>query len=139
MDLFPGEPFTVLVRNFANCVVHVPKHTVVGLALPSPTHILTLGESAPGEAEAKEEGGNKSNSPTATEGNARRKEPATDADRINSSTAEECARREGPVGDAGRRSSPTDTESLARREKSDTDDTHSGNPANANERTDTDA
>ena len=47
MDLFPGEPFTVLVSNFGNRAVHVPKHTVVGLALPSPTHILTLGVSAP--------------------------------------------------------------------------------------------
>ena len=48
-------------------------------------------------------------------------------------------RREGPVGDAGRRNSPTDTEGRARREKSDTDDAHSGNPANADERTETDA
>ena len=56
MDLFPGEPFTVLVSNFGNCAVHVPKHTVVCLALLSPTHILTLGVSAPGEAEAKEGG-----------------------------------------------------------------------------------
>ena len=53
MDLFPGEPFTVLVSNFGNRAVHVTKHTVVGLTLPSSTHILTLGVSAPGEAEAK--------------------------------------------------------------------------------------
>ena len=160
MDLFPGEPFTVLVSNFGNRAVHVPKHTVVGLALTSPTHILTHGVAAPGEADAKEGGGNKINSSTAgefagrqgpasadgrrkcattTEGNARREEPGTDADRINSSTAEECARREGPVGDAGGRNSPTGTEGRARREKSDTDDAHSGNPANADERTDTDA
>ena len=59
MDLFPGEPFTVLVRNFGNCAVHVPNHTVVGLALPSPKHIQTLGVSAPGEAEPKERGGTK--------------------------------------------------------------------------------
>ena len=47
MDFFPGEPFTVLVSNCGNRAVHVPKHTIVGLGLPSPTHILTLGESAP--------------------------------------------------------------------------------------------
>ena len=182
LDLFPGDPFTVLVNNFGNRAVHAPKHTVVGLALPSLTQILTLGESAPGEAEAKEGGGNKNYSPTATqeharreqpvtdedrinsvrteegarrqgpatadrkikcatttEVNARREEPATDADGINSSTMEECARREGPVGDAGRRKSPTDTEGRARHKKSDTDDAHSGNPGNADERTDTDA
>ena len=47
IDLFLGEPFTVLVSNFGNRAVHVHKHTVVGLALPSPTHVLTLGVSAP--------------------------------------------------------------------------------------------
>ena len=47
MDLFPGEPFTVLVSNFEKRAVYVPKHTVIGLALPSPTHILTLGMSGP--------------------------------------------------------------------------------------------
>ena len=38
-----------------------------------------------------------------------------------------------------RTNSPTDTEGRAPREKSDTDDAHSDNPANADERTDTDA
>ena len=33
MDLFPGEPFTVVVGNFGKRAVHVPKHTFVGLAL----------------------------------------------------------------------------------------------------------
>ena len=72
MELFSGEPFPVLVSHFGNRAVHVPMHTVVGLALPSPTHILTLGVSAPGEVEAKEWGGNKNNSSTATEEHARR-------------------------------------------------------------------
>ena len=97
MGLFPGEPFTVLVSNFGNGAVHVPKHTVVGLALPSPTHILTIGESAPGEADAKEEGGNKNNAPTATGEQARGEKPATNAYGINSSTAGEFARRQGPA------------------------------------------
>ena len=139
MDLFPGEPFTVLVSNFGNRAVHVPKHTVFGLALPSPTHILTLGGSAPGEAEAKEGGGNKNNSPTATEEHARREQPVTDEDRINSVRKEECARHEGPVTDDGKIKSSTAAGGCAQREEPDTDDTHSGNPANADERTGTDA
>ena len=67
MDLFPGESFTVLVSNLGNRAVHVRKQTVVGLLLPSPIHNLTLGVSAPGEAEANEGGGNNNNSSTATE------------------------------------------------------------------------
>ena len=59
MDLFPGESFTVLVGNFGNRAVYVPKRTFFGLALLSPAHILTLGVSAPGEAEAQEGGGKK--------------------------------------------------------------------------------
>ena len=103
MDLFPGDPFTVLFRNFGNRAVHVPKHTVVGLALPYPTHILTLGESPPGEAKAKEGGGNKNNSPTAAEEHARREQPAMNADGINSSTAGEFARRQRPATADGSR------------------------------------
>ena len=61
MDLFPGEPFTVLISSFGHLAVHVTKHTIVGLVLPSPTHILKLGVSASGEADAKEGGGNKNN------------------------------------------------------------------------------
>ena len=79
-DLFPGEPFTVLVSNFGNRAVHVPKHTVVGLALPPPTYNLTLGVSAPGETETKDGGGNKNNSSTATEERTRREQHATDDD-----------------------------------------------------------
>ena len=59
MDLFLGEPFTVLVGNFGHRAVHVPKHTVVRLALPYPTHLLTIGVSAPGEDDAKEGEGTK--------------------------------------------------------------------------------
>ena len=57
MDVIPEEPFSAMLSNFGHRPIHIPKHTVVGLALPSPTHILTLGKSAPGGAEAKEGGG----------------------------------------------------------------------------------
>ena len=53
----PRKPFSVMLSNFGHRAVHIPKHTVVELALPSPTHILTLGESAPEAPEAKEGGG----------------------------------------------------------------------------------
>ena len=69
----------------------------------------------------------------------RREKPATNADGINSSTEEECARRERTVGDAARTNFPSDTEGRVPRETADTDDAHSGNPANADDRTDTDA
>ena len=129
----------MLVSNFGNWPFHVPKHTVVGLSLPSPTHILTLGVSAPGEAEAKEGGGNKNNSSTATEKHARREQPTTDEDRIHSVRTEEFARHQGPVTDDGKIKSSTAAGECASREEPDTDDPHSGNPANADERTDTDA
>ena len=119
--------------------VHVPEHTVVGLALPSPAHILTLDVSPPREAKAKEGGGNKNNSSTATEEHARREQPATDEGRINSSTTEERAIREGAVTDDGRRKYFNTTRGYARREEPDLEDAHSGNPANADERTNTDA
>ena len=90
MDFFPGEPLTVLVGNFGHRAVHVPKHTVFSLALRSPTHILTLGVLACGDAAAKERGGNKNNSSTATEEYARREEPAKDEGRFNFSTTKEC-------------------------------------------------
>ena len=68
--------------------------------MPSPTHILTLGVSASGRAEAKEEGGNEINSSTATEEYARRGGPASDDGGIDYSPAtEECARRERPAID----------------------------------------
>ena len=139
MDLFPGEPFTVPVSNFGNRAVPVPKHTVVGLALPYPIHILTLGVSAPGEAEAKEGRGNKNKSSTATEEHVRREQPATDGDRINPVRTEEGARRQGPVADDGNIKYSTAAGGCARREEPDTDDAQSGNLANADQRTDTDA
>ena len=138
MDLFLGEPFTVLVRNFGNRAVHVPKHTVVGLELQSPTHILTLGVSAAGEADAMEGGGDKNNSSTATEEQARRGHPAPDEDRINFVRQKECARNQGPITDDGKTKFWTAAGGCARREEPDTDDAYSGNPANADELTDTD-
>lgn len=54
MDVVQDQPFTAMVSNFGHRAAHIPKHTVVDLALPSPTHILTLGESATGGPEAKE-------------------------------------------------------------------------------------
>ena len=53
-DVFPENPFSVMLSNFRHHSVHIPKYTIVGLALPSPTQILTLGESAAEAAEAKE-------------------------------------------------------------------------------------
>ena len=138
MDLFPGELFTVLVSNFGNHAVHVPKHTVVGLTLPSPKHILTLGVSAPGEDAATEGGWNKNNSSTATEEHARLEQHATGEGRINSVRTEEGARRQGPVTDNGKIKSSTAAGGCAPREEPDTDDAHCGSPANADERTDTD-
>ena len=118
MDLVPNDPFTVLVSNFGHRAVHLPKHTIVGLALPSPTHILTLGMSAPGGAEAKEGGGDRvtrdgiinSSTPSTAldeQDHARREEPDTDEP--------EDARRKGPV----------------------TDDAHAGYSRDADTRTDT--
>ena len=57
MDVVSEKPFSVMLSNFGHRAVHIPKHTVVGLAVPSPTHISTLGESAAEAAEAKEGGG----------------------------------------------------------------------------------
>ena len=54
MDFLPGEPCTVPGSNVGHRAVHVPKHTVVDLALPSPTHIVTLGTWASGGSAAKE-------------------------------------------------------------------------------------
>ena len=113
MDLFLGEPFTVLVSNFGNRAVHVPKHTGVGLAFPSLTHILTLGASAPGEAEAKEGGGSKNNSSAATEEHVRCEQLATDEDRINSLRTKEYAQIQGPVTNDGKIKSSTAAEGCA--------------------------
>ena len=129
MDLFPGEQFTVLVGNFGNRALHIPKHTVVGLAFPSPTYIR----------QAKEGGGNKNKSSAATEEHTRRKRPATGENRINSVRTNECARCQRPVTDDGKIKSSTDGGGCARREEPDMDDADSGNPANADEQTDTDA
>ena len=104
-----------------------------------PTHILTLGVSAPGEAEAKEGGGNKNNSSTTTEEPARRQQTSTDEGRINPVRTKGCARRQGPVTDDGKIKSSAAAGGCARRVEPDTNDAHRGNPANADERTGTDA
>ena len=67
MDVVPENPFSVMFSNFGHRAVHIPKHTVLGLALPSPTHILTLGESAAEAAKAKERGGIFNTNPSAAE------------------------------------------------------------------------
>ena len=69
----------------------------------------------------------------------RREQPATDEGRINSVRTEEGARRQGPVTDDGKIKSSIAAGGCARREEPDTDDSLSGNPANADGRTDTDA
>ena len=56
-----------MLSNLGHRAVHIPKHTVVGLALPWPTHILTLGESAAEAAEAKEGGGIFNSNPSTAE------------------------------------------------------------------------
>ena len=65
MHINPDIPFSVIMSNFSHHAVHLPKHTVIGIPLPSPTHILTL-QPATGVAEAKEGGGNKNISPLGT-------------------------------------------------------------------------
>lgn len=47
-------PFSVIMANVRPFPVHIPKHTVIGSALISPTHILSL-QSTPGVAEVKGE------------------------------------------------------------------------------------
>ena len=86
-----------------------------------------------------EGGGNKNNSSTATEEHARREQPATDEDRINSVRMKECSRRQGPVTDDGEIEASTAAGECRRREEPDAGDAHNGNPANADERTDADA
>ena len=71
MDVVPENPFSVMLSNVGHRTVHIPKHTVVGLALPSPTHILALGESAAEAAEAKEGGGIYNSNPSTAEDAAR--------------------------------------------------------------------
>ena len=46
-------PFSVIMSNFSHNAVHLPRHTIIRLALPSPTQILAL-KPATGVAEAKE-------------------------------------------------------------------------------------
>ena len=65
MDINPDIPFSVIMSNFSHHAVHLPKHTVIGIALPSPTHILTL-QPATGVVEANEGVGNKNISPLGT-------------------------------------------------------------------------
>ena len=57
MDFVPDIPFSVIVSSFGHRSVHIPKHTVVGLALPSSNHILPLVELAAEAVEGKEGGG----------------------------------------------------------------------------------
>ena len=71
MDVAPEKPFSVMLSNIGHRAVHISKHTVVGLALPSPTHILTLGELAPEVADAKERGGIFNSNPSTAEDAAR--------------------------------------------------------------------
>ena len=86
-----------MLSNFGHRAVHIPKHTVVGLALPPPTHILTFGESAAKAAEAKEGGGIfNSNPSTAEEG------PGEAADnRTDKSGAERATPPRVPLGADG--------------------------------------
>lgn len=55
--MISDQPFSEMISNFGHRPMQIPKHTVVGLSIPSPTHILTLGGSTTGGAEAKEGGG----------------------------------------------------------------------------------
>lgn len=43
IEIVPDRMFSALLSNFGNRPFHLPKHTVFVLALPSLTHILTLG------------------------------------------------------------------------------------------------
>lgn len=53
-EVIVDQTFSVVLSNFGHRSVHIPKHTVIRLALPSPTHILTLSQSALGAVGAKE-------------------------------------------------------------------------------------
>ena len=64
MDINADILFSVIMSNFSHHSVHLLKYNVIGIALPSPTQILTL-QPATGVAEAKEGGGNKNISPWA--------------------------------------------------------------------------
>ena len=57
IDVVPEKMFSVMLSNVGHCAVQIPRQTVVGLPIPSPTHILTLGESAVEAAKAKEREG----------------------------------------------------------------------------------
>lgn len=56
MDIGPNQPCTVCVGNFGDKPVHLLKHTILGLALPSPAHILTIDPTAPRLATPKKRG-----------------------------------------------------------------------------------
>ena len=136
MDLFPGEPFTVLVINVLRRAVHILKHTVVGLVLPSPTHILTPALSAPGEADAKE-GEETKIIPRPLR---RNKGNAKETPRKKAELIPQLWRNTRAVKDSLRTiAASTAPGCYARREEPDSDEAHSGNPADADERTDTDA
>lgn len=57
MDLISDQLFLVLLKTFGNRTVHISNHTVIELAIPFPTHILTLDQSATKVSAAKEGGG----------------------------------------------------------------------------------
>ena len=57
MDVVLDESLSVMPSSFGRCVFQIREHSVVGLALPWPPHILNAVESAKRTAEAKERGG----------------------------------------------------------------------------------
>ena len=103
MYVVPENPFSVMLSTFGHRAVHIPKHTVVGLPLPSPTHILTVGQSAASAAEAKEGGIFNSNPSTAEDAAGEAADNRTDK-----GGAEQATPPRAPLGADGR-DKPEDT------------------------------
>lgn len=48
MSVMSHKPFTVCVSNFWDEPVHLPKDTLLSIALPSPAHNMSSGPAFPG-------------------------------------------------------------------------------------------
>ena len=74
MDIVPDVPFSFIMSNFGHQPIHLPNHTVIGLALPSPTHILAL---HPGTRVVEAKEGRGSIVPTGYEGGSNKNPPSS--------------------------------------------------------------
>ena len=67
MDVVPDKQFSVMPSNFGHRSINILKNTVFSLALPSPTHILTLGEVGRRSIRSQGSGGFNSHSDVASD------------------------------------------------------------------------